>query len=176
LPVLPIFVKENLGGGDVAVGLVIAAKTPLAALAQPLFGRVGDRRGRKPLLVGGSITLALSTLGLTWVDSLGVLIAARVVTGLGSAAFIVGAITVVNDIADDARRGELYSLYSLATWGGLTVGPLLGGVLLAVGRWEAVWIVAGCMALAAGLGCLALPETRPSDTPPTTHLSSAESR
>jgi MFS family permease len=161
LPVLPLYAKGELGQSGVGIGLAVAAASPTAFLVQPLAGRLGDRRGRRLLVVGGGVLAALSMVAYTAADSLPLLVGLRLLTGTGEALIFVGTATVVNDLAPDERRGEALSLYSLAVWGGLAVGPLLGELVLGGDRYDAVWLVAAGCALLGGLLGAALPETRP---------------
>jgi MFS family permease len=73
---------------------------------------------------------------------------------------LVGAATMVTDLAPAHRRGEALSLYSLGLWGGLALGPLVGELVLGDDRFDAVWLLAAGCCLAAALIGLALPETR----------------
>ena len=89
------------------------------------------------------------------------LVALRLVTGVGEALVFVGAATIIIDLAPEGRRGEALSLYSLGLWGGLAVGPFLGELVLGDDRYDAVWLAAAGCSLASALIALALPETRP---------------
>ncbi len=164
IPVLPLYAKGELGAGSVGVGLAVAAAGPTALLLQPLGGRLGDRIGRKPLVIGGTLLLGTSFALYTVAGSMPALVALRLVTGMGEALVFVATATMVNDLAPDARRGEAMSLYSLATWGGLAVGPLLGELVLGEDRFDAVWLVAAASAFAATLVGLATVETMPVGT------------
>jgi MFS family permease len=134
-------------------------------LLQPIAGRVSDRRGRRPLIVVGSLVLAVAVVLYTAVDSLPLLVGLRLIVGVGEALVFVATATIVNDLAPDERRGEAVSLYSLAVWGGLALGPLLGEAALGDDRFDAVWLGAAGCGLAAGLIALFLPETRPDTVP-----------
>jgi MFS family permease len=160
LPVLPLYAKGPLDQTGVGVGLAVAMASPTAFLFQPLAGRLGDRRGRRLLVVGGGLIAALATVAYTQADSLAVLVTLRLLTGIGAAFLFVGTATVVNDLAPDDRRGEALSLYSLAVWGGLAIGPLVGELVLGDGHYDAVWVAAAAFALLGGIVGLALPETR----------------
>lgn len=161
LPVLPLYAKGPLGVGNLGVGIVIAAASPTALLFQPLAGKIGDRRGRRILIVAGSLVMAMPIAGYTLVSTLPLLVALRLVSGIGEALVFVGTATVINDLAPEERRGEAVSLYSLGVWGGLAIGPVVGEAILDGDRYDAVWLVAaGCAALGALAG-LILPETRP---------------
>ena len=161
LPVLPLYAKGPLEQTGVGIGLAVAAASPTAFLAQPLAGRLGDRHGRRLLVAGGGLVAALSMAAYPGADSLATLVGLRLLTGAGEALVLVGTATVVNDLTPDERRGEALSLYSLAVWGGLAAGPLLGELALGEGRYDAVWLAAAACALAGGLLGLSVPETRP---------------
>ena len=153
LPTLPRFVERELDGGSIAVGAVVGSFAIAAALLRPFAGRLGDLRGRRILVVGGSLLVGLSVLGYTVADSLAVLIVLRLVTGLGEAAMWVGAATSIQDMAPDDRRGEAASYFSVALYAGLAFGPFAGEFLLRTYGFDTVWVVAGVSALvAAGLG------------------------
>lgn len=161
LPVIPLFAAGPLDAGSVGIGIAVAATGPTAMLLQPIAGRVADRRGRRLLVVVGSFLLALAIVLYVLAASLPVLVALRLGAGVGEALVFVATATIVNDLAPDDRRGEAVSLYSLAVWGGLAAGPLLGEAVLGDGNYNAVWIVATLCALAAGVVALGLPETKP---------------
>jgi len=161
LPVLPVYAKGPLDSGSIGIGLAVAAASPTALLFQPIAGRLGDRRGRRLLVVSGSLLMGASIAAYTLVDTLPALTALRLVTGIGEALVFVGVATVINDLAPEERRGEAISLYSLGVWGGLALGPLLGETLLGDDRYHTVWLVAaGCCFFSTLIG-LTLPETRP---------------
>ena len=66
---------------------------------------------------------------------------------------LVGAATMVTDLAPEKRRGEALSLYSLGLWGGLALGPILGELVLGGDRFDAVWLLAaGFCLVAAAIG------------------------
>jgi MFS family permease len=161
LPVLPVYAKGPLDAGNVGIGLAVAAASPTALLFQPIAGRLGDRRGRRLLVVAGPLIMAATIASYTMVDALLPLVALRLATGVGEALAFVGFATVVNDLAPEDRRGETISIYSLGVWGGLALGPLLGELVLADTRYDEVWLASAAFALAAGLVALLLPETRP---------------
>src|SRR3990172_6367194 len=90
LPVLPLYARGPLGVGDVGVGLAVGMSSPMALVAQPLAGRLGDRPGRRLLMVSGALLMAIAVAGYTFADTLAVLIALRLVTGVGEALVFVG--------------------------------------------------------------------------------------
>jgi MFS family permease len=160
LAVIPVYADDELGVGSFGVALAVSAVSPMLLVCQPIAGRIGDRRGRRVLVVAGGLIAAVSVASYTFADSLELLIALRVFTGIGEGLLLVGAATIVTDLAPTQRRGEALSLYSLGLWGGLALGPVLGELVLGDDRFDAVWLLAaGCCLTAAVIGLL-LPETR----------------
>ncbi|MDP1819755.1 MAG: MFS transporter [Acidimicrobiales bacterium] len=158
LPTLPRYVEDELGGGGVAVGVVIGSFAVSAAAVRPWAGRLGDRYGRRVLLSGGSFAVAASVAAYALVDSLVPLVALRLVTGLGEAAVFVGAATAIQDLAPDDRRGEAASYFSVALYGGLALGPALGEGLAEAYGFHAVWLAAAGFALLAAVLGLGTPK------------------
>jgi MFS family permease len=163
LPIVPRYVTHRLGGGDVAVGAAVGALAVGAILLRPLAGRLGDRFGRRVLMIGGAAIVGTMAACAGLVPSLAWLVVTRVLMGLGEAAFFVGGTTMATDLAPLARRGEAVSYWSVAIWGGLSLGPVLGEVVLDGGHYDRVWFTAGALGIAAALIALATRETRGSE-------------
>lgn len=160
LPALPLFVQGPLAGDTVSVGVAVGSFSLAALLLRPWAGRLGDRRGRRVLVVGGAALVAASAVGYLVATSLPVLAVLRLVAGAGEALFFIGVLTTANDLAPDQRRAEAMSLFSLAPYAGLAVGPVVSEAMLDHHGFAAVWAVtAGSALVAMGLG-LMLPETR----------------
>ncbi len=155
LPVLPRYIHGPLDSGDVAVGVVIGAYAITGLLLRPVAGRFADTRGRKPTVLAGALLVALS--GFLYLPSLGIagLIVARLILGAGEGAVYTAGSAWIVDLAPEERRGRVLGLYGLAVWGGLSVGPLLGEVLLDAGGYDLVWIVAGALPVLGALIALA---------------------
>jgi MFS family permease len=147
LPVLPRYVKGPLGDGDLAVGIVIGAYAVSGLLLRPVAGRLADRWGRKPTVLVGTGLLCLS--GLLNLPHLGIagLIAARLVLGVGEGTLYTAGSAWIVDMAPEERRGRILGLYGLAVWGGLSVGPIAGEVMLNASGYSAVWIMAAALPL-----------------------------
>ena len=151
LPVLPRYVRGPLDSSDLAVGVVIGAYAATGLLLRPVAGRLADTRGRKPTVLVGAALLGLS--GLLYLPSLGIagLIVARLVLGAGEGTVYTAGSAWIVDLAPAHRRGRVLGLYGLAVWGGLSVGPLAGELLLSAGGYRAVWIFAGAMPILGAL-------------------------
>jgi MFS family permease len=149
LPVVPQYVEDRLGGGSVAVGVAVGMLFVGAVLFRPWVGRLGDRTGRRLLMIVGAAVVAVSVVLYGAVESLPFLGAVRALTGVGEAAFFVGAATMITDLAPVERRGEAISYWSVAVYGGLAFGPALGETVLEASSFGTVWLVAGGLALVA---------------------------
>lgn len=161
LPILPRFVSGPLGGTEVHVGLVAGVFSVSAVVLRPIAGRLGDRRGRKVMVLGGGTLAAVSVVGYVLATGLPTIIALRMLNGVGEAFFFTGAATAIADIAPESRRGEAVSYFSLALFTGIGLGPLLGESLLEATSFSSVWVAAGLMAGLAVLIALGMPDTRP---------------
>jgi len=158
LPVLPRYVRGPLGDGNLVVGIVIGAYAVSGLLLRPVAGRLADRWGRKPTLIAGTVLLTLSgTLNLAGLGIAG-LIVARLVLGAGEGALYTAGSAWIVDIAPLARRGRVLGLYGLAVWGGLSVGPLAGELVLNAGGYTAVWVLAAALPLLGGLVATRVPD------------------
>jgi len=151
LSTLPRYVEDELGGSGVAVGIVVGAFSLTAAALRPWAGIIGDQRGRRVLMVGGSIILGASIGAYSLVDALVPLVLLRVVSGVGEAAVFVGAATAIQDMAPESRRGEAASYFSVAVYGGLAGGPPVGEWLLRSSGFDDVWLWAAAVTLLGAL-------------------------
>lgn len=164
LPTLPRYVENELGGSSLQVGLVVGSFGVSAALVRPLLGRLGDRFGRRVLLVVGAATSAVMFLLYPVWLSMPVLVLLRFVTGVGEAGSFVGIATATQDLAPDDRRGEASSYFGLAVYLGLGIGPFVGEYLDERSGFEAVARASfACALLAAVLG-FAIPAAAPAES------------
>lgn len=161
-PVLPRYVEDELAGGGAEVGIVVGSFAVSAALLRPWVGRVGDRDGRRVLVVGGCLAAGASMLGYGLPGGLAVLVLLRLVTGAGEAAAFVGAATAAQDLAPPERRGQAASYFSVAVYGGLGLGPPVGEWVYRAHGPGTAWAVAAGCCLVGALLALAMPADRPS--------------
>lgn len=158
LPVLPRFVSGPLDAGNVAVGVVVGSYAVTGLLLRPFAGRLADHRGRKPTVLLGSFLVALG--GFMYLLPLGVpgLIAARLVLGAGEGTVFTACSAWVVDLAPPERRGRLIGLYGLSVWAGLSIGPLIGELILHASGYTLVWLFAGAAPLLGALIATRLPD------------------
>lgn len=161
LPTVPLYVTRALGGGEVAVGIVVGSFSVSALLLRPWVGRLADRRGRRFVMLVGGAVFGLSVAGYLVSRTIWLMIVMRLLTGAGAAFFFVGAATAVTDLAPSDRRGEAVSFFSLALYAGVGIGPLIGEALIRGDDFALPWIFT---ALAGGVAfalSFRVPETRP---------------
>jgi MFS family permease len=158
LPVLPRYVDGPLGAGNVAVGIVIGSYAITGLLLRPFAGRLADYRGRKPTVLLGSALVAVG--GFMYLLPLGVagLVAARLVLGAGEGTVFTASSAWVVDLAPPERRGRVIGLYGLSVWAGLSIGPLIGELLLHASGYTLVWLFAGAAPLLGALIATRLPD------------------
>ncbi|MGI9603812.1 MAG: MFS transporter [Acidimicrobiales bacterium] len=158
LPVLPVYVETDLGGSSFEVGLSVGVMGLSAALLRPILGAIGDRKGRRFVMMTGALIAGAGMLLLVGASSVAMVVLARLVTGVGEAFTFVGAAAAAQDLAPEDRRGEAASYFSLAIYGGLALGPLAGDALADAQGADAVWLFAAVMcAVSAGLAWISAP-------------------
>ena len=151
LPVLPLY-AEDFGASPAMAAAVIAVFSAAQMVAAPLWGRLSDRIGRKPVLIAALIGSSIGSLvtglaGVLWVLFLG-----RVLDGASGSSYAVGQAAVA-DLAEPEDRPRLLGLLAAAFGVGFVAGPLIGSIAALGGR-ELPFFVAA--ALAAGNAIVAL--------------------
>ncbi len=161
LPTLPRYVEDVLEGSSTEIGLVVGSFGVSAAVIRPVLGRVGDIYGRRVLLVSGAfISGAMALLYPVWA-SIPILIILRLITGVGESGAFVGAATAIQDMAPDGRRGEAASYFSLAIYGGLGIGPVLGEWLFTNSGFEGVVRASFAISAVSAVLAFAVPARAP---------------
>ena len=114
-------------------------------------GRLGDRWGRRRLLLAGLLLFAVAC-GLCGVaPTLEWLIGARILQGLGAAVMMAMALGMVGDTFNKAHTGRVMGLLGTMSAVGTAMGPSVGGVLLAVWGWRALFLVGVPLGLLAAV-------------------------
>lgn len=115
----------------------------LLAYAVPLLvtGRLGDRIGPKRVYLAGLVVFTLSSLWCGLTDTIGGLIAARTVQGLGAAMMTPQTMAIITRTFPAARRGQAMALWGATAGVATLVGPILGGVLIDTLGWEWIFFV-----------------------------------
>lgn len=160
LPTAPRFAAGPLGADSVGVGLSIGAFSVTALLLRPWTGRLSDRYGRRPMMLIGSSMLTAALLLHVAAVALPIFVAARLLMGAAEAFVFVAAFAAVADLAPDHRQGEALSVFSLALYVGIGIGPPIGESILSASGYNAVWFTAAAIAVLSGLLALGVPDTR----------------
>jgi DHA2 family multidrug resistance protein-like MFS transporter len=126
------------------------------------MGAVGDRIGRRRLLLLGGATFSAASLVAAYASSAPMLIGARALLGVGGATLMPSTLALVRNLFDrEADRAKAVAVWSAVMSGGVGLGPVLGGVLLEHFWWGSVFLVnLPVMALLLVLGPFLLPESR----------------
>ena len=152
-PLLPRLIEEQLGGNEIDIGLNLAAFSIAAVLIRPKLGRFGERHGLRSTMILGSLLAAAATSACVLVNTRWGLLPLRGLQGVGEAAVFVGAATSISGLAPPGRGAEAASYFSVAVFGGLGIGPVIGESVIGRDRFDAGLLTAAGFAVLAA--CLA---------------------
>lgn len=127
IPVLP-FYAEQIGASPTELGLLMAVYSLLQLLFAPMWGKISDRIGRKPVLMLGIAGLAISFFLMAVSTKLWMLFAARIIGGFLSAANMPTTMAYVADITTHENRGKGMGVIGAAIGLGFVFGPAIGGI------------------------------------------------
>jgi EmrB/QacA subfamily drug resistance transporter len=148
---------------------VITAYLAAATVSMPLHGKLGDRFGRKPVLLVAIVVFVLGAVLCATATSMTWLIVGRIVQGVGGGGLMIGAQAVLGEVVSPRERGRYLGLLGAVYVVAAVGGPLLGGLAVDHLTWR--WIFAlypplGLVALIVVARTLRLPqppERRPFD-------------
>jgi DHA2 family multidrug resistance protein-like MFS transporter len=126
------------------------------------MGTIGDRIGRKKLLLIGGAVFGIASLAAAFSTSPAMLIASRALLGVAGAAVMPSVLALVTGMfTDQKQRSRALAIYLTCFMGGATLGPLVGGVLLAYFWWGSVFLLSvPGIVLLLGFGPFLLPDQR----------------
>jgi EmrB/QacA subfamily drug resistance transporter len=137
---LPAIQKEfNVNAiqlGWVATSLMLA----MAVMMVPV-GKIADIYGRKKIFTLGLILNTLASLFASFVGSVEMLIASRVIQGLAMSLFNVTSVAILTSVFPPQKRGRAMGIYVSAVYIGLSVGPFAGGVITQQIGWRSLFLV-----------------------------------
>jgi DHA1 family tetracycline resistance protein-like MFS transporter len=158
IPVLP-FYAEHFGATAFQVTLLFAAYSAVQMVATPVWGRVSDRSGRRPLLIAGLFASTVSHLLYGLAGSLTMLFASRIAAGAAGGTVSV-AHAYVADTTTYEDRAHYMGLVGAAAGLGFMAGPAIGGFVTRWGLGMPGYVAAGLALLNAIAALFLLPESR----------------
>ena len=142
-------IARDLGVRPGAGLLLVSAYLVVTAALQPVAGSLGDRWGRRGLVLGGVIVFGLSSVAAAASPNLSVLVVLRCLQAAGGALALPNAAALVREALPPERRGRAYGMVGAAATVAAAAGPPAGGLLTASFGWRAVFLVNMPLALAA---------------------------
>ncbi len=158
IPILPTFASKDLGVSDFGIGIVVAIYSLMQFLFNPVFGRISDRIGRRPVLVVSLVFTATSYVIFAFADSFWMLLASRMLAGIGGSNIGV-AQAYIADITEAKNRSKGMGLIGAAFGLGFVFGPMIGGFLSEYGYSFAGLGAASFSAMAFLFALFLLPES-----------------
>ncbi|MBT8379183.1 MAG: MFS transporter [Ignavibacteria bacterium] len=158
IPILPAFAVKQLGVDEAAIGIAIAVYSFVQFIFNPILGKLSDKHGRKPIIVVCLFINALGYIIFAFTTSYLILIASRVVAGIGGSSISV-AQAYIADVTTKETRSKGMGLIGSAFGLGFVFGPLIGGFLSKFGYMETGLGAAAFSLLAFLVTLILLPES-----------------
>ncbi len=158
IPLLP-FYAERFAASPLQMTLLFAVYSLMSMMTAPLWGRLSDRVGRRPVLMASMAAAALAYVGLAFATRLWMVFAARGFAG-ACAGNIAAAQAYIADVTAPEQRAKGMGMIGAAFGLGFIIGPVLGGVIagndLATADLQTPGLIAAGLSFAAFLGVIAL--------------------
>jgi MFS family permease len=158
IPVLPFYALE-MGATAVEVTLLIASFSAMQMAATPIWGRVSDTRGRRPLIIAGLFASAVSYLIFGLANSLALLLLSRLAAGAAGGTISV-AHAYVADTTKAEERAHGMGLIGAAAGLGVMLGPAIGGFFSEISLAAPGYVAATLCTLNGIAAIFFLPESR----------------
>jgi DHA1 family multidrug resistance protein-like MFS transporter len=155
VPLLPVY-AHDLGASGFYVGMIFGAFSLARTIFLPYFGRLSDHKGRKPLILPGLFAYTAISLGFIFFKDVNSLIVLRFFQGIASAMLMPIIQAYVGDITPPGKEGFTMGLFNMSMFCGLSIGPLLGGVIHDRFSLQTSFLCMGLLALIGFLLCLFL--------------------
>jgi DHA1 family tetracycline resistance protein-like MFS transporter len=164
LPVTPKLIIEladvDLSNASQLGGYLMFAYALMQFFAAPILGNLGDRFGRRPIILYSLVVLALGYAMMAAAPTLMWLFAARLIAGAASSTFAL-AYAYITDITPEDKRAQRFGMVGAAFGGGFILGPVIGGLLGELGPRVPFIVAAVLAALNVVYGYIMLGESLP---------------
>lgn len=154
-PLLPVYAHE-LGAGAFQIGLIFGAFSLTRTIFVPYFGKLSDIKGKKPLLTLGMFLYFLVSLLYLVSSNVHALILIRLGQGFASAMIFPVAQAYVGTITPKNKEGFIMGLFNISLYGGLSFGPIVGGVVKDLLNIQFSFLTMGAFTLLGFALCLLL--------------------
>lgn len=155
VPLLPVYAHE-LGATGLYIAFMFGAFSISRTAFLPYFGKISDRKGRKPFITSGLLAYFLVSIAYIFSKSLNLFIMIRFFQGIASAMILPVALAYIGDITPKGREGFIMGLFNVSIYGGLSVGPVVGGMAKDSFGIQISFLSMGLISLAGFLLCLIL--------------------
>ena len=133
-PILPLYARE-FGVTRTAAGALISVFAGARLVFDLVGGIASDRVGARRIMLSGAVLLTVSSVGAALAPNYALLLVARVLEGLGSAAFATAAMKLIIITTPRERLGRTMAFYQTGLLAGVSLGPLMGGVSAELGSF-----------------------------------------
>ncbi|CAB4580324.1 MAG: MFS transporter [Actinobacteria bacterium] len=157
LPILPQY-AERFGAGAAVIGLLSASFSLAQLIFAPVWGKLSDRIGRKPIIIISLFGTAIGSLVTGFAGALWVLFLGRIIDGISGASVSV-AQAAVADISPARQRARYMGLIGAAFGVGFVAGPAIGALAALGGPKVPFFVAAAIAAVNALIAIKRLPET-----------------
>ncbi|MBK4217008.1 multidrug effflux MFS transporter [Paracoccus caeni] len=159
LPALP-HLAVDLGTTKARAALTLTSYFIVFGLAQMIYGPMSDAIGRKKPLIIGVVIFLIATIAASMAPSIGWLIVARGLQGLGAATLMVVPRAIVRDMATGPQAAKMMAAIMIVISISPMLAPLTGSIVMAWGSWREIFaVLAVASLLSLGLILFVLPET-----------------
>ena len=166
IPILPYTVIDELGYSETVMTALLACFSLAMFIGNPLQGRLSDKIGRKPVLMGSLAVATIAHFTFAFSEHIILLFVARIIAGLSAGNIGVIQALIADNTAPE-ERAKYMGLLGASIGAGFVFGPALGGLLSGVGGGplhQAPFAIAGSFTIIAFLLCLRLPNLAPIKT------------
>ncbi len=144
VPLLPVY-AHDLGASGLYIGLIFGAFSLSRTFFLPYFGMLSDRKGRKIFIIPGLLAYTLISFTFLFSNSVQALIVIRFIQGIASAMLMPVIQAYVGDITPEGKEGWTMGLFNMSLFFGLSIGPVLGGIINDMFSLNAAFIAMGLL-------------------------------